>query len=162
MLQEAVLTVTGKTLTAVNVNHAAAVVGKQIDPIALPLGSIAIPVEVNAIGSLSKTYQLVFERGGSVLEQMVYGKASIPTTNDAFGRAIALFNDTLVVGASGEDSSAIGVNGNQGDNSITDSGAVYVFVRSGATWSQQAYIKASNTELATDLGLLSPSLATRS
>jgi hypothetical protein len=37
------------------------------------------------------------------------------------------------------------VNGNQADNSMEQSGAVYVFARTGASWSQQAYLKASNT-----------------
>ena len=39
----------------------------------------------------------------------------------------------------------MGVNGNQADNAAVDSGAAYVFVRSGTTWTQQAYVKASNT-----------------
>ena len=51
----------------------------------------------------------------------------------------------MVVGATGEASNATGVNGNQSDNSATDSGAAYVFVRSGTNWTQQAYLKASNT-----------------
>ena len=58
---------------------------------------------------------------------------------------MAVSGDTVVVGAHGEDSNATGVNGNQADNSASDSGAAYVFVRSGTTWSQQAYLKASNT-----------------
>ena len=58
---------------------------------------------------------------------------------------MAVSGDTVVVGAYGEDSSATGVNGNQADNSAADSGAAYVFIRSGTTWSQQAYLKASNT-----------------
>ena len=37
------------------------------------------------------------------------------------------------------------MNGNQTDNSAADSGAAYVFVRSGTNWTQQAYLKASNT-----------------
>ncbi len=49
------------------------------------------------------------------------------------------------MGANLEDSNAIGINGNQNDNSENGAGAVYVFTRSGTTWSQQAYIKASNT-----------------
>ena len=53
--------------------------------------------------------------------------------------------NTLAVGAMSEDSGATGVNGDQNDNSQQSSGAVYVFTRSGQTWSQQAYIKASNT-----------------
>src|SRR5262249_59362196 len=53
--------------------------------------------------------------------------------------------DTVVVGAAGEASNATGVNGNQADNSAMGAGAAYVFVRDGTTWSQQAYLKASNT-----------------
>ena len=51
-----------------------------------------------------------------------------------------------MVGAPYEDSSATGVGGSQADNGAQDSGAAYVFVRTGSTWAQQAYLKASNTE----------------
>ena len=44
-----------------------------------------------------------------------------------------------------EDSNATGVNGNQNNNSAQDTGAAYVFVRNGTNWTQQAYLKASNT-----------------
>ena len=64
---------------------------------------------------------------------------------DCFGWSVAVSGDTVVVGAYGEDSSATGVNGYSGDNGASDSGAAYVFVRSGTTWTQQAYLKASNT-----------------
>jgi hypothetical protein len=37
------------------------------------------------------------------------------------------------------------VGGNPADDSAPGAGAAYVFTRSGATWSQQAYVKASNT-----------------
>jgi hypothetical protein len=37
------------------------------------------------------------------------------------------------------------VNGDQSDNSAPGAGAAYVFVRTGTNWSQQAYLKASNT-----------------
>jgi len=39
------------------------------------------------------------------------------------------------------------VNGNGADNTVTDSGAAYVFARSGGVWSEQAYLKASNPGL---------------
>jgi hypothetical protein len=52
---------------------------------------------------------------------------------------------TLAVGAPNEDSAATAIDGNQADNSAGRSGAVYVFTRSGGVWSQQAYVKASNT-----------------
>ena len=49
------------------------------------------------------------------------------------------------MGACNEDSAAAGVDGNQADNSATNSGSVYVFRRVGAAWLQEAYVKASNT-----------------
>jgi hypothetical protein len=51
----------------------------------------------------------------------------------------------MAVSAHWEASAATGVNGNQTDNSIPQAGAVYVFTRTGATWTQTAYVKASNT-----------------
>jgi hypothetical protein len=64
-----------------------------------------------------------------------------------FGTSVALSGDgnTLAVGAVLEDSSATGIGGNQADDSVFEPGAVYVFARSADAWSQQAYVKASNT-----------------
>ena len=89
----------------------------------------------------------VFTCTGTTWSQQAYIKASNTAANDSFGNHIALSDDgnTLAVGASNEDSSATGINGDQTDNGATNSGAVYIFTRSGSTWSQQAYIKASNT-----------------
>ncbi len=70
-----------------------------------------------------------------------------------FGAAVAIDGDTIVVGAYGEDSNATGVNGNQTDNSAASSGAAYVFTRTAGVWSQQAYLKASNTELGDQFGV---------
>ena len=56
---------------------------------------------------------------------------------------MAISGDTLVVGASGEDSSAAG---GEADNSAPGAGAAYVFARAGGVWTQQAYLKASNAE----------------
>jgi trimeric autotransporter adhesin len=87
----------------------------------------------------------VFVRSGTNWTQQAYLKASNTDGGDTFGSSVALSGDTLVVGAPTEDSNAIGVNGNQSDNSARESGSAYVFVRSGTTWTQQAYLKASNT-----------------
>lgn len=89
----------------------------------------------------------VFTRSGAVWTQQAYIKASNPDFSDNFGAAVALGagGDTLAVSAPGEDSNATGINGDQANNQAGASGAVYVFVRAGSTWSQQAYIKASNT-----------------
>jgi hypothetical protein len=94
----------------------------------------------------------VFTRSGGVWSQQAYLKASNTDANDFFGSSLALSGDSLAVGAYPEDSSAIGVGGNQSDNTGTDSGAVYVFTRTGTTWSQQAYLKASNSQIADRFG----------
>jgi hypothetical protein len=80
--------------------------------------------------------------------QQAYLKAAVPGAGDQFGLSVALSTDgsTLAVGAVGERSSAVGVNGDQGDDSLTNAGAAYVFSRAGATWSQQAYVKASTSD----------------
>jgi hypothetical protein len=87
----------------------------------------------------------VFVRDGTAWSQQAYLKASNSGAGDLFGSSVALSGDTLAVGAYQEDSAATDVNGNQADNTSKDSGAVYVFVRRGATWEQNAYLKASNT-----------------
>jgi hypothetical protein len=86
----------------------------------------------------------VFVRNGTNWVQQAYLKASNTGANDQFGWSVAVSGDTVVVGVPWEDSNAIGVNGNQSNNSAVDAGAAYVFVRDGTNWSQQAYLKASN------------------
>jgi trimeric autotransporter adhesin len=88
----------------------------------------------------------VFERAADGWSQRAYLKASNTEALDSFGSALALSSDTLVAAAPGEDSSASGVDGDQTNNEASESGAVYVFTRDGASWSQEAYVKASNPE----------------
>jgi hypothetical protein len=87
----------------------------------------------------------VFVRSGTTWMQQAYLKASNTGTDDLLGSSISLSGDTLAVCATDEASAATGVNENQADNSTAQAGAVYVYVRSGTTWTQQAYLKASNT-----------------
>lgn len=89
----------------------------------------------------------VFARSGTAWAQQAYVKASNTGTGDLFGWSLALSGDgsTLALGAPGEDSGATGIDGNQGDTAAVSSGAAYVFSRTGAVWTQQAYVKASNT-----------------
>jgi|GEM_PF-2151200 hypothetical protein len=74
----------------------------------------------------------VFTRTGSSWSQQAYIKAATPSAGDQFGIAVSLSDDgnTLAVGADQEDSSA------------SNSGAAYLFTRSGTTWSQQTKLKA--------------------
>ncbi len=89
----------------------------------------------------------IFTRNGSAWTQQAYLKASNTAAGSEFGYATRLSTDgtTLAVGAPNEGSSATGVGGNQTGNAAPSSGAIYVFARSGTTWSQQAYVKESNT-----------------
>ena len=96
----------------------------------------------------------VFTRSGVTWTQQAYVKASNTRDTAFFGRTVSLSGDgnTLAVGANGETCNATGVNGNQADTSLVNAGAAYVFARSGATWSQQAYLKASDTATNADFG----------
>ncbi|MEZ5979637.1 MAG: FG-GAP repeat protein [Planctomycetota bacterium] len=94
----------------------------------------------------------VFVRSGSTWVQQAYLKASVPDLGDLFGSAVALDGDTIAVAVPNEDGAAIGVDGNAGDDSAPDAGAVVVFVRNGSIWVQQAYIKASNTDAGDQFG----------
>ncbi|ENM5859912.1 hypothetical protein NTE23_003866, partial [Vibrio mimicus] len=95
----------------------------------------------------------VFTRNNrGIWSQSAYLKASNTGAEDNFGTSLALSEDgkTLVVGASAEDNGFKGIitDGSEASDSGTavDSGAVYVFTKSNTgTWSQSAYIKASNT-----------------
>ena len=87
----------------------------------------------------------VFTRTGTTWNQQSYIKASNTDAYDWFGYSVSLSGNTLAVGAPEEASNAQGINGDQADNSAIYSGAAYVFIRTGATWTQQAYIKASNS-----------------
>ena len=102
--------------------------------------------------ALSSGAAYVFVRQNGIWSQQAYLKASNAEPNDNFGDVVAVSADTVVVGARNESSGATGANGNQSDNSVLLSGAVYVFVRLNGTWSQQAYLKASNTEQADFFG----------
>jgi len=90
----------------------------------------------------------MFERADGVWQQESYLKASNTDSGDQFGSAVSLSLDgnTLAVSAPSEQSAASGVDGDRNDNSINESGAVYVFVRPDGVWQQQAYLKASNAD----------------
>jgi hypothetical protein len=73
----------------------------------------------------------LFTRTGTTWAQQAYLKSSNNQAFDEFGNSVAISRDgrTFVIGARGEDSNATGVNGNQADNSVDESGAAYVFAR---------------------------------
>jgi hypothetical protein len=93
-------------------------------------------------------------RNGDTWVEQAFIKASNPGLEDWFAVRLALSGDgnTLAVSAPMEDSASKGINGGQNDDSATEAGAGYVFTRTGATWSQLAYVKASNTDAFDEFG----------
>ena len=109
-------------------------------------GSAGINGNQNDNSTYASGAVYVFVRQGDSWTQQAYIKASNPGQSDHFGSSVVLSRDgnTMAVAAHWEASAAAGINGNQNDNSIPQAGAVYIFTRTGAAWTQQAYVKASN------------------
>jgi len=89
----------------------------------------------------------VFVRTAGVWHQESYLKASNAGQGDAFGRGVSIAGDTIAVGSPNEDSAAQGIDGDQLSERARDAGAVYTFTRAAGLWTQEAYIKASNTRM---------------
>jgi nucleoside-specific outer membrane channel protein Tsx len=90
-------------------------------------GSTVVVGESTCCSATGAAY--VFVRSGTTWSQQAELTASDGTFDDGFGHRVAISGDTVLVGALGK-------------NSAT--GAAYVFVRSGTTWSQQAELTASD------------------
>jgi len=96
----------------------------------------------------------VFVRNGTTWTQQAFIKSSNPGKEDWFGSRLTLSGDgdTLAVGAQLENGGSKGINGNQKDQSAEDSGALYLFTRTGTTWVQKAYVKATTTRAYDEFG----------
>jgi len=81
-------------------------------------------------------------------------KASNTRAPGELGYSVALSADgnALAVGAVGDTSDATGLNGDESNTSDMGAGAVYLFARSGTTWTQADYAKATNTQAEEDFG----------
>jgi hypothetical protein len=89
----------------------------------------------------------VYKRTGTTWAQEAYLKAPNPEAQDHFGKVVSISGDTIVAGAEEEDSGQTTItNGTtaSSDNGDQNSGAAYVFKRTGTTWAQEAYLKAPN------------------
>lgn len=86
----------------------------------------------------------VFRYSGSDWVEESVLRGGVP--NDYFGRNIAVSQDRAVVGASWDNSDARGVNPAPTGGTASMSGAVYVYAKQSGTWSQEAFIKSSNSD----------------
>lgn len=75
----------------------------------------------------------VFARSGTVWTQQAKLVATDGQGGDTAGKEVGIYGDTVILGAHNH------------NNTATDQGAAYVFVRSGTTWTQQAKLSASDS-----------------
>jgi trimeric autotransporter adhesin len=97
----------------------------------------------NGAGNSGAAY--VFVRANGEWFPKGYLKSSNSEVMDSFGWSVSIGGETIAIGAPREDGASRGVNGDQTSDAAPDSGAAYVFLRRNDAWSQQAYVKASNT-----------------
>jgi alpha-tubulin suppressor-like RCC1 family protein len=82
----------------------------------------------------------VFVRSGTTWSQQAILRAGNAGASDQFATGVAIYKDTIVIGAPTEDTTA------------SDAGSLYVFTRSGTTWTQRAQLQASNAGASDRLG----------
>ena len=135
--------VANDTNATISINGSSAGSGIESSAIPLVTGSNNLSIEVtSADTTVTQDYSVDITKGDlSSLQQRAFIKADNAGNGDLFGRPVAVSGNTLVIGAPDEDSA---VNANGSDNSETNSGAAYVFVRNGNSWTQQAMLKADN------------------
>lgn len=102
--------------------------------------SVAISGDTAIVGAFNDTVTssqqgsaYIYVRSGMNWIQQAQLTASDSALGDFFGTSVAIFGDTAIVGANGDD---VGANNNQG--------SAYIFVRTGTTWTQQAKLTASD------------------
>lgn len=96
--------------------------------------TILVRVGFDSIGA--SAYQgsaYVFVRSGTAWSQQTRLIAADGASGDGFGRSSAISGDTIIVASLSDD---IGANSNQG--------SAYIYLRTGATWTQQAKITAND------------------
>ncbi|MCU7876967.1 MAG: FG-GAP repeat protein [Candidatus Thiodiazotropha sp. (ex Lucinoma borealis)] len=115
--------------------------------------SISSSGDTLALGFSLEQEVYIYVRNGTIWNQQAFLKALNTESGDGFATfSLSGNGDLLAVAAPREDSAAVGINGDQTDNSATDAGAVYLFERRENVWQQQAYIKASNTDSNDEFG----------
>lgn len=103
--------------------------------------AVGCPYDNDGGASAGSAY--VFTRSGATWSQQVKLQASDVAAGDNFGISVSLSasGNTLAVGSAYDDNSG-----------GSDAGSVYVFVRSGTTWTEQTRLQASDAALANRFG----------
>jgi hypothetical protein len=149
LVSEIVITPTASSdVATITVNGAVVPPGATTAAIPLALGENQIAIQVTAEAGNVQSYALTVTRTADAFSDR-YVKPEIPTGSSQLGASIAINGEYMAVGVPFD---ASGDPANPADASAPDSGAVYVFRRDGATWVQDAYLKAANAEAFDNFG----------
>jgi FG-GAP repeat/IPT/TIG domain len=106
------------------------------------IDALALSGDTAVIGCGYTDEALVYVRSGTTWSEQQELQADPPSQwLDDFGAAVAISGDTIVVGAPGD-----------GQGTLSDPGAVYVFQRTGTSWTQQADLSQANGVVGDDFG----------
>ncbi len=140
--------------TGTDWQQSARVISSKRDTITMAFGvAVALSADGETLAVGGSTFDSntglvnIFVPDGAAWTEVATLQSERKDWGDAFGYSLALDadGDTLAVGAPGEQSGARGVGGSQDDDGSDEAGAVFVFTRTGNTWAQQEYLKATNT-----------------
>jgi len=95
-------------------------------------GDTAIVGASGSVFGSGPGFAYVFVRSGTTWTEQAKLTASDAAAGDFFGFSVSISGDTAIVGAHGNDDTG------------SNSGSAYVFVRSGTTWTEQAKLTASD------------------
>ncbi len=119
--------------------------GVALDQFGYSVGISGDSVIVGAVnvefGGSVRGSAYVFSRSGSLWSEQQKLTASDGSPSDGFGTAVAISNNTVLVGANTSD---LGTN--------TDQGACYVYLRSGSSWSEQQKLNAVDGSASDNFG----------
>ena len=102
--------------------------------VAIDGDTVVVGAQLEDTGADGAGSAYIYTRSGTTWTQQAKIQASDKQASDEFGFSVAIDGDTVVVGATYEDTGG------------SDAGAAYVFTRSGTTWTQQAKLLASDRQ----------------
>lgn len=118
---------------------------------------VGAPLEAGAVGKVNgdqanndafaagAAYVFTYDADNDAWYQRSYLKPANAAAEQRFGNVVVIDGESIAVGSFTEHNSATGVDPAIAAELTEESGAVYVFTQEDGEWSQQAYLKASNT-----------------
>lgn len=94
----------------------------------------------------------IFQRTDSNWTQIQVLDSPYPDSETRFAGALALEGNLLAVGVPMDGSSASGIGGDSTSKNAVRSGAAWIYENVDGTWTQDAYVKASNTHARAEFG----------